>query len=207
MGRKYLDITGMTFGRMEVIGFYKAGYAGHPVKWLCKCSCGVVKAIEGTKLRQGEVQSCGCWRKESCRKIAYKHGYSNKKDLTYDAWRCMRARCLGNDLQHKKYYSKVKICKRWLSFKKFLTDMGIRKPGMTLHRLNNAKGYFKTNCVWANAKTQQRNTRRNVLIIYKGIEAPIAFWAEKYNFPYETFRQRIKRGWSIEKAITTSIQR
>ena len=33
---------------------------GQRQKWLCKCICGKIKAVEGTTLRTGSSKSCGC---------------------------------------------------------------------------------------------------------------------------------------------------
>ena len=37
--------------------------------WKCKCRCGNIKFVEGKNLRSGAVQSCGCMRKETGKKI------------------------------------------------------------------------------------------------------------------------------------------
>lgn len=50
---KRIDLTGKVFGEYEVLK-----YAGNKA-WLCKCSCGKIKEIQGYRLRNGEVTSCG----------------------------------------------------------------------------------------------------------------------------------------------------
>lgn len=45
--------------------------------WLCKCDCGVSKAIRGTAMRCGHIKSCGC---EKLRGIG--GGPRTEKDLT-----------------------------------------------------------------------------------------------------------------------------
>lgn len=56
----------------------------------------------------------------------------------------------------------IDVCSRWLSFEPFLADMGICPPTLTLERVNNERGYSKSNCVWADRKTQANNKRNNL---------------------------------------------
>lgn len=50
---KRIDLTGQKFGDLTVLK-----YAGDKY-WLCQCSCGKIKEIHGTRLRNGWVTSCG----------------------------------------------------------------------------------------------------------------------------------------------------
>lgn len=57
---KLIDMTGWTFGMLEVLE--RAGTTDGRASWICKCSCGQVKAVNGSVLRKGEAVSCGCKR-------------------------------------------------------------------------------------------------------------------------------------------------
>lgn len=57
----------------------------------------------------------------------------------------------------------ITVCKRWMKFENFVEDMGLRPPGLTLERVNNDKGYKKSNCKWATRKEQANNRRRHQL--------------------------------------------
>lgn len=59
MGRKLYDIEGLRFGMMLVIE--RVPCPG-PAHWLCRCDCGTYKVVGGGHLRDGDAQSCGCWR-------------------------------------------------------------------------------------------------------------------------------------------------
>jgi len=87
----------------------------------------------------------------------------------------------------------------------FLKDMGERPKNMTLDRIDNSKSYCKKNCKWATTKEQQRNTRQNRFIKYKGKALCLAEWAENYNINVATLSKRLKEGWSVEKALTTKL--
>lgn len=76
---KHEDLTGMKFGRLTVVKFdHKKGKKTY---WLCKCDCGNTKLVRSDCLKQGQVQSCGCLKKEQ----NYKNLtlYSKAKEITY----------------------------------------------------------------------------------------------------------------------------
>lgn len=59
---RYIDEIGNIYGRLTVLKL------SHTDKqnafWNCKCECGNEKIINGTSLRSGATQSCGCLQKE-----------------------------------------------------------------------------------------------------------------------------------------------
>lgn len=51
---------GERFGRLVVIA--PGGFSG---RWLCRCDCGSQVTVVASRLRDGEVKSCGCLRRET----------------------------------------------------------------------------------------------------------------------------------------------
>lgn len=53
MAKEFIDLTGKTFGEWTVLE-----YEGKR-KWLCRCTCGVEKLVDGKTLYTGQSKSCG----------------------------------------------------------------------------------------------------------------------------------------------------
>lgn len=71
------DMTGLTFGRLHVIG--RAESDNNGARWFCMCSCGNQSPvnIRGSDLRSGTTQSCGCLRNERSREVVKKYNAYN----------------------------------------------------------------------------------------------------------------------------------
>ena len=84
----------------------------------------------------------------------------------------MKQRCLNKKhLNYKNYGGRgIIVCKRWMSFENFYTDMGDRPKGKTLDRIDNNKNYVPENCRWATPREQRLNTRKNDSIFKKSIK-------------------------------------
>lgn len=155
------SLVGRKFGRLTVTAFShhkkKAPY------WIARCNCGNLRTIVANSLYSGQTQSCGCLNREINSKRAFKHG--GARSLTYSTWQHMKARCNPNtkNEKHYKIYAGrgIQVCERWLnSYAAFVADMGERRSKeFSLDRIDNDKGYYKENCVWANTKDQARNKR------------------------------------------------
>lgn len=59
-GESVRDMTGRVFGRWTVLGFSHQDKPGRAY-WLCRCACGVEKAVRGSAMRSGRSTGCiGC---------------------------------------------------------------------------------------------------------------------------------------------------
>lgn len=151
------DLTGKVFGRWTVVGFSGRTKSGK-IKWDCVCECGNRKAVSGCSLRGGRSISCGCFRVEN----QTKHGLCGTPE--YIAWERMNARCNNPKDQSYEYYGGrgITICKEWSDFSNFLSDMGERPSNKhSIDRIDNDKGYNRSNCKWS-TKTEQNRNRRNL---------------------------------------------
>lgn len=95
-----------------------------------------------------------------------KERHLKTKTPTWNAWINIKQRCLNPNNSGYKYYGGrgIKICHNWRkSFPSFLRDMGERPSKKhSIERINNNRGYSKTNCKWATRFEQARNKRNTI---------------------------------------------
>ncbi len=190
----------MTFGRLLVIG-----YVPEEWKWKCRCTCGNIRLVQGHHLRNGNTKSCGCYRNEFSEIHVTTHGKS--KSEIYLTWTGMKDRCSNpSNPKYDRYGGRgIKVCDRWLnSFVNFSADMGKRPSGTTLDRINNNSDYEPSNCRWATRTQQARNKNNNRYFVLNGERKALPDWCELYGISYTCVYARLKRGWNIERALTTT---
>lgn len=131
--------------------------------------------------------------------------YKTRHEL-YKMWLTMINRCtLPSCRSYSDYGGRgIKVCRRWMNFAKFVSDMGPRPEGMTIHRVNNDRSYSPSNCIWATRQTQARNTRGNHRVTFKGETFTLVEWAERIGINYDVLYFRIVRGWPIDAALALS---
>jgi len=198
--RKFQNLEGLKFGRLKVIGF--AGIDSKRTIWICRCECEKIVKVWAGDLKNSTTKSCGCIFSESITKHGYLKG--RKTTSTYNCWASMLQRCNNpKDPKYPDYGGRgIKACQRWQdSFENFLSDMGERPEGLTLERIENNNGYYKENCRWATRKEQSNNTRRNHHLTLNGVTMNTTQWGEKLGIDGRTIRARIKKGWSVERAL------
>lgn len=95
------DITGQKFGKLTVIGL---DHIKHGAYWKCKCDCGNETVVNGTRLRRGDIRSCGCLIKETAHKRL--EDFTGKQfgrltvleyDLDKNKWKC-RCNCRNQSI-------------------------------------------------------------------------------------------------------------
>jgi hypothetical protein len=137
---------------------------------------------------------------------SYRHGHAgkNNQSITYSTWASMINRTKGNTPHSKKYYVDVIVAESWKDYNNFLNDMGER-PSLkhSIDRINPSIGYVAQNCRWATRQEQMNNIRTNKLITYKGETLTQSQWADRIGVNQTAICKRLKRGWSIEKTLTT----
>ena len=152
---KNKGMIGKKFHRLLVVE--KASPDGDQTCWKCKCDCGKTVTIRSGNLKNGNSQSCGCWRS-----IANTtHGKSDAPE--YGTWSGIKGRCNNPHNSSYRYYGGrgIKICDEWnSSFEEFLKDVGPRpSPEYSLDRINPDGNYEPGNVRWATPVEQLENRK------------------------------------------------
>ena len=202
------DITGQRFCRYIAVRYH--GMVGSSSQWLCRCDCGNERYVFLSSLVSGGPKSCGCLAAElkSKRTITHGHSVGDKKSREYMSWSSMKERC--NNAKSTSYCNYggrgIAVCPEWSDFEVFLSEMGARPPNHSLERLNYNLGYFKKNCVWATTNIQCNNKRNNHYCLVNGERKTISQLSHEYGIKSVTILARLRRGWTIERAITHPVQ-
>lgn len=119
----------------------------------------------------------------------------------------MKSRCNNPNYRNSQYWrgNGITYPIAWEKFTVFLKDMGERPDNTTLDRIDNTKPYSKENCRWATRQEQMNNVSNNHHLSYLGKTKTLTEWARITGIKQTTIRLRLKRGWSIEKALTTDV--
>lgn len=196
----------MKFGRLTVLSRSEPDVRKRRA-WICICECGKERIVDPQALKKGSSKSCGCLRDELCTKNNTTHGESNRTP-EYSSWCKMKERCFDKKCPAYKDYGGrgISACERWLnSYENFLEDMGRRPNGTSLERKNNSLGYSKENCKWATQQEQNNNKRSNRKITYLGETLNLFEMARRYGVDPKLFHQRLKLGYSVERALTKKL--
>jgi hypothetical protein len=193
-----LNLTGQRFGRLIAISraITPVGTRKGPAMWTARCDCGKSITTRAISLKSGNTTSCGCSRT--------KHGQA--RTGLYRLWSAMIARCERPTAKSYKDYGArgISVCPRWRgSFEAFAEDMGPRpSPSHTLDRIDPNRGYEPGNVRWATWVQQGRNKRSNRLLTVDGVTMTLTEWSERTGIGVTTIRERIRRGWSVSRAVT-----
>lgn len=190
------DLSGRPFGEWTVLEYVGSNNGRF---FLCECSCGGKAILYGGDLRTGRTTSCGHDNEK----------YDNRRDGTkkhplYNAWWAMLERCRNPAIAVYHYYGArgIYVCERWQRFKNFLKDMGERpSPDHQIERRDNDGPYSPENCCWATRSQQMRNTRRTIIVSYRGEKMCLQDLADRTGLDRQALRWRIKRGMGGDEAV------
>lgn len=194
---RLIDITGLRFARWAVIR--QAGNAkGGGALWLCRCDCGVERAVLGADLRKGKSISCGCYKAEVAGARHRTHGRSSSR--LYTIWKGMRARCANGD--DAAYGGRgITVCDEWNDFSAFEAwskDSGYA-DGLTIERVDVDGGYSADNCTWIPHPQQAINRT----IVMRAPDGEL-WWhkAKRNGISNSAFRWRVWKNWPMEDAVS-----
>lgn len=152
--------------------------------------------------------SCGCLRKELVRKKNLVHGKTGTP--LHRVWCQMKQRCDNkSDKAYKNYGGRgIGVCEEWGEFEVFYQwsiQNGYRK-GLTLERNDVNGDYGPENCSWIPFKEQSKNRRTNNYLTLNGTTKTLSEWARCLGINRKTICDRLRRGWSVEEALTKPVK-
>lgn len=208
--------VGKKFSRLAVIedGWEQVGSTGRIAEVVkVRCDCGTEKFVRPSALTRGTTQSCGCLHKEQAREVCLsrtKHGdaASGKRSSEYGIYRAMLSRCDNPNVKKYADYGGrgITVCERWRGeggYENFLSDMGRRPEGCSIDRIDNDGPYAPDNCRWATQSEQCNNRRSNRMVFFRGELRTLTQWAMAQGLAPALVSDRISRGWSVAKALST----
>lgn len=170
----------------------------------CRCVCGVEKFVSVSNLRKRQTKSCGCAGKPLRRQFRRE----------FRAWSLMKYRCCTITSSDWNYYGGrgITVCPQWLikkdGFERFLKEIGPmpNTQKWTVDRLDVNQGYRPGNIRWATMAEQAQNKRNTHWVVYRGKLTYLSEAARQCGLSFQTIKARLKRGWSIERALTEQIK-
>ena len=172
---------GKRFGRLLIVSENSKRSKSRQIRYDCLCDCGNEVTTTGTSLRNGTL-SCGCIRVEMLVERVTIHGLSKHKLFT--KWYSLRERCFNESTnRHERYGGRgIGVCKEWMEgfmpFYNWAISNGW-KPGLTIDRKDNDKGYSPENCHFVTFAENNRNMSTSQVWIVYGEEFASASLAGK----------------------------
>lgn len=135
----------------------------------------------------------------------------------YGVWNSMKRRCY--DERHENFCRYggrgIKVCDEWNdnfnAFAEWALENGYDETApygkCTLDRIDVNGNYEPSNCRFISLKEQNRNRRDNKYVEVNGRKVLLMDLCEEVGLDYSALRNRLNRGWSIEKAISTPLQK
>ena len=203
--QKNTSLIGERFGRLVVL---QNVTTKGKTKLLCKCDCGIEKIVRLDHLKGGLVVSCGCYQASITGDRSRTHGMS--KTRLYRIWKGMRNRCYNKNTPGFELWGGrgITVCDSWQHFEPFF-EWAVANgytDELSIDRIDNNGNYEPSNCRWANKTEQARNRRSNRMITFNGITKYISDWDKDIGSRKSgRVHARLEAGWSIEKAVTTSV--
>ena len=120
-------------------------------------------------------------------------------------WSGMVQRCHNQKSSGYKWYGAkgITVCDEWRHFRAFKSwalDSGF-KPGLSIERIDNSKGYCPENCKWIPLSEQGKNKTDNHYITFNGETKTITDWGKHLNVDKSVLSNRLRRGWNEHDAL------
>lgn len=199
---------GTRVGFLTLVGAVSPPVRGKTTYWLAKCACGNVTCRSENMLKRAISRDTP----SACVRGCVVRGGNSKTHRAsdtrpYRVWTGMlqRVRGTSGEITTKKYSERGIGLEdlRWLKFENFWEDMQEGySDALSLDRVDNNKGYSKSNCKWSTPTEQANNRRSTKLIELPGLGSKtLREWSTLSGIAYTTLFRRLKRGVPKEKIL------
>jgi len=142
-------------------------------------------------------------------KLYESHGLRHHR--IYSIYVNMKTRCYNPKVKKYERYGGrgIKICEEWLDSFKAFYDWSMNNgysSDLTIDRIDNDGNYEPGNCRWITSYKQASNKSTTNLLTLNGKTQCVKAWTEERKLGKETIRERLKRGWTVENAILTTVK-
>lgn len=175
------------------------------------CTCGKIFTAYIHSIKSNATKTCGCGRNESVRIRKTTHGLS--RHPLYNVWNNMNERCYNTNNKSYKTYggNGVEICDEWKNSFILFYDWCISNGWTNKLQLDkdfkgNGKLYSPNTCCFVTPKQNSNKRITSRYLEYNGLLMTMAEWAYKIGINQSTLHARLRMGWSLEKAILTTLK-
>lgn len=206
------DNIGRKYGKMTVIGIEHqiSSNGKYKYAWRCRCDCGNERIVAPAKLKSGHTKSCGCGKidriKDDARFDRTTHG--GRHERLYHIWRGIKVRCHSEvSKDYSRYGGRgIIVCDEWrnsyAAFRDWAFSHGYDDT-LTIERKDVNGNYCPENCCWIPLEDQSKNKTTSHWVEYNGERHIVSDWARIYGLKDATLHNRLRLGWSMERAIST----
>lgn len=207
------DYTGMTFGKLTVVGVTNVQNEANEHGWVVECSCGNFELRRIGRIcsafKAGLSPMCKECLVDNKRKVTTIHGLA--RNDVFNIFKGMRHRCYNPKCKEYPRYggSGITIYQPWLDNPiEFINYIGPRPSKLhSVDRINNSIGYYPDNIRWATDRQQSRNHTMlksnktgHTGVFYKSVELPSGRITEYYvSFIRDNNGKRISKSFRFEK--------
>ncbi|MEH7084987.1 hypothetical protein V7139_19925 [Neobacillus drentensis] len=87
---KFMDLTGQRFGKLTVLYLLEESRNQPNKKWMCRCDCGIEKAVDGYSLRKGAAKTCkGCIKNKDISGQTFHRWHVVSRSTEMGDWNCV----------------------------------------------------------------------------------------------------------------------